>query len=79
MHNEQMHISVEPNIRSQIWKWSVQATITGWRIHPGNHWLWKKSVGLWMKTSLLHNKVTKEVSVILGYTSSRTSRSSRLC
>lgn len=38
----------------------------------------KKSVGLWMKISLLHNKVTKEVRVILGYISSRISRTSRL-
>lgn len=39
MHNYQIHLSVEPNIVSQTWKWSLQVTIAGEGIYPGDHWL----------------------------------------
>lgn len=76
MHNEQIHISVEPNIKSQTWKWSMQTTVIGWGVCPGHGKLRKQSVGLQMKISLLHNKVTKGASAVLGYISS--SRSHRI-
>lgn len=45
MHEEQIYVLVAQNIKSKIWKLSMQARVTWWGIYAGEHWLWKKSVG----------------------------------